>query len=128
MTYKYAGSTGEDNAYGVTIRDWLEAQISRTVTLGGIYKTLVRLDGKGLLTVSVAPPTSAAFVRLIVEMDTQCDRPFNTLAIYNKPSVTSPVTTPVFGGECGVCSVVVIPHVLHALHSPTRGDRDDRSE
>jgi PadR family transcriptional regulator PadR len=47
-----------DNAYGVTIRDLLEAQTSRTVTLGGIYKTLGRLETKGLIGASVAPPTS----------------------------------------------------------------------
>jgi DNA-binding PadR family transcriptional regulator len=46
-----------DNAYGVTIRDLLEAETSRTVTLGGVYKTLGRLEGKGLVDVSVAPPT-----------------------------------------------------------------------
>lgn len=46
-----------DNAYGVTIRDLLESATSRTVTLGGIYKTLGRLEGKGLIDASVAPPT-----------------------------------------------------------------------
>jgi DNA-binding PadR family transcriptional regulator len=47
----------EDNAYGVTIRDRLESETSRTVTLGGIYKTLGRLEGKGLIDVTIAPPT-----------------------------------------------------------------------
>lgn len=47
----------EDNAYGVTIRDLLESATSRTVTLGGIYKTLGRLETKGLIRASVAPPT-----------------------------------------------------------------------
>ena len=46
-----------DNAYGVTIRDLLESETSRTVTMGGIYKTLGRLEGKGLIEVSIAPPT-----------------------------------------------------------------------
>lgn len=46
-----------DEAYGVTIRDVLEARTSRTVTLGAIYKTLGRLESKGLLDVTVAPPT-----------------------------------------------------------------------
>ncbi len=46
-----------DDAYGVTVRDVLEARTSRTVTLGAIYKTLGRLEGKGLLEVTVAPPT-----------------------------------------------------------------------
>jgi len=47
----------EDNAYGVTIRDLLESETSRTVTLGGIYKTLGRLEGKGLVDATIAPPT-----------------------------------------------------------------------
>ena len=47
----------EDNAYGVTIRDLLESETSRTVTLGGIYKTLGRLEGKGLIEATIAPPT-----------------------------------------------------------------------
>lgn len=46
-----------DEAYGVTIRDVLERRTSRTVTLGAIYKTLGRLEAKGLLDVTVAPPT-----------------------------------------------------------------------
>lgn len=46
-----------DAAYGVTIREVLEARTSRTVTLGAIYKTLGRLETKGLLDVTVAPPT-----------------------------------------------------------------------
>jgi PadR family transcriptional regulator PadR len=46
-----------DNAYGVTIRDLLESETSRTVTLGGVYKTLGRLEGKGLIDVTVAAPT-----------------------------------------------------------------------
>ena len=46
-----------DNAYGVTIRDLLESQTSRTVAMGGIYKTLGRLEAKGLVDVTIAPPT-----------------------------------------------------------------------
>ena len=46
-----------DNAYGVTVRDVLETRTARTVTLGAIYKTLGRLEAKGLLEVTVAPPT-----------------------------------------------------------------------
>lgn len=46
-----------DNAYGVTIREVLETRTSRTVTLGAIYKTLGRLEAKGLVDVTVAPPT-----------------------------------------------------------------------
>jgi len=46
-----------DNAYGVTIRDLLEARTSRTMALGGIYKTLGRLEAKGLVAAAIAPPT-----------------------------------------------------------------------
>ena len=46
-----------DEAYGVTIRDVLETRTSRTVTLGAVYKTLGRLESKGLLDVETAPPT-----------------------------------------------------------------------
>jgi PadR family transcriptional regulator PadR len=48
----------EDDAYGVTIRETLENRTSRTVTLGAIYKTLGRLESKGLVEVSIAPPTA----------------------------------------------------------------------
>ena len=46
-----------DDAYGVTVRDVLERRTSRAVTLGAVYKTLGRLEGKGLLGARVAPPT-----------------------------------------------------------------------
>lgn len=48
----------DDNAYGVTVRDTLESQTSRSVTLGAIYKTLGRLEAKGLVEVQIAPPTN----------------------------------------------------------------------
>lgn len=48
----------EDNAYGVTVRDTLESRTSRSVTLGAIYKTLGRLESKGLVEVRIAPPTN----------------------------------------------------------------------
>ena len=46
-----------DDAYGVTIREELEAETSRTLTLGSVYKTLGRLEGKGYLETRMAPPT-----------------------------------------------------------------------
>lgn len=46
-----------DGAYGVTIREELEEETSRTLTLGTVYKTLGRLEGKGFLETRVAPPT-----------------------------------------------------------------------
>jgi PadR family transcriptional regulator PadR len=44
-------------AYGVTIREELERETSRTLTLGAVYKTVGRLEGKGYLRTRVAPPT-----------------------------------------------------------------------
>ena len=46
-----------DDAYGVTIREELERETSRTLTLGAVYKTLGRLGGKGYLETRVGPPT-----------------------------------------------------------------------
>jgi PadR family transcriptional regulator PadR len=47
----------DEDAYGVTIREEVEAETSRTLTLGAVYKTLGRLEGKGLLQTRMAPPT-----------------------------------------------------------------------
>jgi DNA-binding PadR family transcriptional regulator len=47
----------KDDAYGVTIREEVEAETSRTLSLGAVYKTLGRLEGKGYLQTRVAPPT-----------------------------------------------------------------------
>jgi DNA-binding PadR family transcriptional regulator len=46
-----------DGAYGVTIREELERETSRRLTLGAVYKTLGRLEGKGYLKTRVGPPT-----------------------------------------------------------------------
>lgn len=48
----------KDGAYGVTIREELESETSRRLTLGTIYKTLGRLEDKGLLTSRVSEPTA----------------------------------------------------------------------
>jgi len=45
-------------AYGVTVRDELERETSRTLTLGTIYKTLGRLEAKGFVQSSVSEPTA----------------------------------------------------------------------
>lgn len=45
-------------AYGVTVREELQKQTSRTLTLGTIYKTLGRLESKGLLRSSTSEPTA----------------------------------------------------------------------
>jgi DNA-binding PadR family transcriptional regulator len=47
---------GQD-AYGVTIREEVERETSRTLSLGAVYKTLGRLERKGYLETRVAPPT-----------------------------------------------------------------------
>jgi PadR family transcriptional regulator PadR len=47
----------QDEAYGVTIRDELETETSRVLTLGTVYKTLGRLEGKGYLNTRISPPT-----------------------------------------------------------------------
>lgn len=39
-----------DNAYGVTIRQYLKNSIERDVTLGALYSTIERLEKKGLIT------------------------------------------------------------------------------
>lgn len=47
----------ENDAYGVTIREELERETSRTLALGAVYKTLGRMEGKGYLRTRIAPPT-----------------------------------------------------------------------
>lgn len=46
-----------DDAYGVTIRDEIERETRREVTLGAIYKTLGRLDLKGYVATRLGAPT-----------------------------------------------------------------------
>ncbi|MCJ8319195.1 MAG: PadR family transcriptional regulator [Colwellia sp.] len=38
-----------ENAYGVTIRQYLKNSIKRDVTLGALYTTIERLENKGLI-------------------------------------------------------------------------------
>ena len=45
------------DAYGVTIREEVERQTSRNLTLGSVYKTLGRMEDKGYLDTETAPPT-----------------------------------------------------------------------
>jgi PadR family transcriptional regulator, regulatory protein PadR len=45
-----------ENAYGVTIRELIEERAGRTVSIGAIYTTLGRLDGKGLVRSRVEEP------------------------------------------------------------------------
>lgn len=57
LTLLAVARLGED-AYGVTVRETLEARTCRAVTLGAVYKTLGRLESKGLVEVAIAPPTT----------------------------------------------------------------------
>jgi PadR family transcriptional regulator PadR len=45
-------------AYGVTVREVLERETSRTLSLGTIYKTLGRLEAKGCLRSRTGEPTA----------------------------------------------------------------------
>jgi PadR family transcriptional regulator PadR len=45
-------------AYGVTVREELERETSRTLTLGTVYKTLGRLEAKGYLRSRASEPTA----------------------------------------------------------------------
>ena len=46
-----------DRAYGASILREIEAQTQRTVALGAVYKTLARLEAKGLVRSFVGEPT-----------------------------------------------------------------------
>ena len=48
----------KDHAYGVTIREELERETSRRLTLGTIYKSLSRLEDKGHLSSRTSEPTA----------------------------------------------------------------------
>ena len=45
-------------AYGVTVREELQRETSRTLTLGTVYKTLGRLEAKGYLRSGTSEPTA----------------------------------------------------------------------
>jgi DNA-binding PadR family transcriptional regulator len=46
-----------DQAYGVTVRQEIEARIGREVSIGAIYATLDRLEGKGYVKSQLGEPT-----------------------------------------------------------------------
>jgi PadR family transcriptional regulator PadR len=46
-----------DRAYGVTVRREIEARIRREVSIGAIYATLDRLEGKGYVKSHLGEPT-----------------------------------------------------------------------
>jgi DNA-binding PadR family transcriptional regulator len=45
------------DAYGVPVHDEIERRVGRELTLGTIYKTLSRLEDKGLVTSRIGEPT-----------------------------------------------------------------------
>lgn len=45
-----------EEAYGVTVLEELERETSRTLTLGTVYKTLLRLEEKGFLRSRTSDP------------------------------------------------------------------------
>lgn len=47
-----------DNAYGVPVHDEIQHRAGRDLTLGTIYKTLTRLEDKGLVTSRIGAPTA----------------------------------------------------------------------
>ena len=50
---------GGDDAYGVPVWREIEARTVRGVSLAAVYKTLDRLEGKGLVRSHVGEPTAA---------------------------------------------------------------------
>jgi DNA-binding PadR family transcriptional regulator len=48
-----------DDAYGMRIRQDIEARIERPVTIGAVYATLERLAQKGCLKATLGEPTAA---------------------------------------------------------------------
>lgn len=47
-----------EEAYGVPVHDEIERLTGRDLTLGTIYKTLGRLEAKGLVVSRIGPPTA----------------------------------------------------------------------
>ena len=47
-----------EEAYGVTVHQELEARTGRDVALGAVYKTLARLEAKGLIAARLGEPTA----------------------------------------------------------------------
>jgi len=46
----------DENGYGMSVRDEIETQTERDVSLGAVYKALWRLERKGLLVSRVGEP------------------------------------------------------------------------
>lgn len=56
LTLSAAAGLG-DAAYGATIRHEIEQATSRPCSIGALYTTLDRLEGKGLITTTMSDPT-----------------------------------------------------------------------
>src|SRR5689334_347227 len=48
-----------DTAYGVSVSNEIAARTGRQVSVGAVYKTLDRLEGKRLVSSSIGEPTAA---------------------------------------------------------------------
>lgn len=48
----------EDNAYGMTVRREIEQRTSRDISIGAVYATLERLEGKGYVSSYTGEPTA----------------------------------------------------------------------
>ena len=46
------------DAYGVSVRDEIEARMSRSVSIGSLYKALHRLEERGLVSSEVGEPSA----------------------------------------------------------------------
>jgi len=46
----------DGEAYGVPVREEIRRRAGRSLTLGTVYKTLMRLETKGLLTTTISDP------------------------------------------------------------------------
>jgi DNA-binding PadR family transcriptional regulator len=46
-----------EHAYGVSVHEEIEQRAGRAVTLGAVYKTLARLEAKGLVAAFTGDPT-----------------------------------------------------------------------
>jgi PadR family transcriptional regulator len=47
-----------DEAYGIAVQDEIARRARRSVSLGAVYKTLIRLEDKGLVASWVGEPTA----------------------------------------------------------------------
>jgi PadR family transcriptional regulator, regulatory protein PadR len=46
-----------DNAYGVSIKEYIDERTSRSISIGALHSTITRLEEKGYLTSCLGEPT-----------------------------------------------------------------------